>query len=175
MNRSDLVVALVLTAFGAIVVAESLRMPRFEDIGGSIASAPGLVPGLLGAVLVLFGIVMAVRTVVADGPPTPPPPPTVDDDEDADAAPPEPPSAGRTRLAWMFGLAVLYAGVLVGRIDFAVATFLFVFVSIFVFEWPAFRTARAGATRTAIAAVIALSVAWAVPYVFERIFLVNLP
>lgn len=175
MNRTELVVALVLTAFGAIVVAESLRMPRFESIGGTIASAPGLVPGLLGAVLVLFGVVMAVRAVAAAEPRTPSRPPIVDGDEDADAAPPEPPSAGRARLAWMLGLAVLYAGVLVGRIDFAVATFLFVFVSIVVFERPAFRTVRAAATRTAIAAVIALAVAWAVPYVFERIFLVNLP
>lgn len=177
MNRTELVVALVLTAFGAIVVAESLRMPRFENIGGSVATAPGLVPGLLGAVLVLFGIVMAIRAVVAKGPRTPPRPPIVIDDEDADAPtePPEPPSAGRARLAWMLGLALFYAGFLVGRIDFAVATFLFVFVSIVVFEWPAFRSARAAATRTAIAAVIALAVAWAVPYVFERIFLVNLP
>lgn len=176
MNRTELIVALVLTAFGAIVVAESLRMPRFESIGGSLATAPGLVPGLLGAVLVLFGIVMAIRAVVAGGPPeTPGRPILLEDEVDGPSEPPEPPAAGRTRLAWMLGLAVLYAGVLVGRIDFAVATFLFVFVSIVVFERPAFRSARAAATRTAIAAVIALAVAWAVPYVFERIFLVNLP
>lgn len=176
MNRSDLIVALVLTAFGGAVVYESWRMPRFENIGGTLASAPGLVPGLLGIVLVLFGILMVVRAVASDGPRPPSGPPILDDgDDDAPPAPVEPPSAGRTRLAWMLGLALLYAGFLVGRIDFALATFLFVFVAIVVFELPAFRSVRAAATRVAIAAVIALSVAWAVPYVFERIFLVNLP
>lgn len=176
MNRTELIVALVLTAFGAIVVAESLRMPRFESIGGSLATAPGLVPGMLGVVLVVFGVVMAVRAVVAGGPPEAPGRPILLEDEaGGPAEPPEPPSAGRARMAWMLGLSLLYAGILVGRIDFALATFLFVFVSIVVFEWPAFRSARAATIRTATAAVIALAVAWAIPFVFERIFLVNLP
>lgn len=176
MNRTELVVALVLTAFGAIVVAESLRMPRFENIGGSLATAPGLVPGMLGAVLALFGVVMAIRAVVAGGPPeTPGRPILLEDEVDGPTEPPEPPSAGRARMAWMLVLSLFYAGFLVGRIDFAVATFLFVFASIVVFELPAFRSARIVAIRTAIAAVIALAIAWSVPYVFENIFLVNLP
>ena len=186
MNKSDLVVALVLTAFGALVVAESWRMPRFENIGGTIARAPGLVPGLLGAVLVLFGIVMAVRAVATRPSPAPSGPPVdegenegvnegANEDDDVPAAPAEPPAAGRARLAWMFVLSLLYAGFLVGRVNFAVATFLFVITSIVVFERPSYRSGRVAMIRIAIATVIALAVAWAVPYVFERIFLVNLP
>lgn len=176
MNRSDLTVALVLLAFGAFVVEESLRMPRYESIGGSAATAPGLVPGLLGAVLVLFGVVMAVRAVWPQGSPSTPAP-SEDRDEDASepTEAPEDPSAGRTRLAWILGLGLAYAGFLVGRIPFALATFLFVFVAIVVFERSEFRSARVAAIRMTIAAVIAVSVAWVVPFVFERIFLVNLP
>lgn len=75
----------------------------------------------------------------------------------------------------MLGLSLAYAGVLLGRIPFWLATFLFVFVSILVFERAALRSPRVAAIRIAVAAVIGAAVAWAVPFVFERIFLVNLP
>ncbi len=174
MHRSDFVVALVLMAFGALVAIESWRMPRFENIGGSIANAPGLVPGLLGVVIAAFGAVMAVRAV-ASGPTTPPElgapsPDPVDEDRVAEG-----PDAGRARFGWMLVLTLLYAGFLIGRIDFALATFLFVFSSVVAFERPMVRSARDGAVRVAVAAVIALGVSVAIPFVFERIFLVTLP
>ena len=51
MPRSDLPASIGLILFGAFVLYESLRMPRFERIGGTILSAPGLVPGALGALI----------------------------------------------------------------------------------------------------------------------------
>ena len=171
MHRSDFIVALVLMVFGALVAIESWRMPRFENIGGSIANAPGLVPGLLGVVIAAFGAVMAVRAVASasTAPPERPPDP-VDEDPVAEG-----PDAGRARFGWMLGLSLLYAGFLIGRIDFALATFLFVFSSVVAFERPMVRSVRDGVVRIAVAAAIALGVSVAIPYVFERIFLVTLP
>lgn len=186
MNRSDFIVALVLTAFGLFVVVESLRMPRFESIGGSIATAPGLVPGLLGGIILLFGVLMAVRAIASNRGSAAPPvadEPVADPSDDADkavdddepVAEPEPPHAGWIRLAWILGLSLVYALVLIGRLPFWLATFLFVFSSIIVFERSSFHSARSIALRSAIATAIAIAVALTVPYVFERIFLVNLP
>src|SRR5690606_41664218 len=67
MPRTDLPASIGLILFGAFVVYESWRMPRFERIGGTIYSAPGLVPGILGAVVAFLGVVMLLRYLAARG------------------------------------------------------------------------------------------------------------
>ena len=69
----------------------------------------------------------------------------------------------------------MYAAGLVGRVPFWLATFLFVFASIVVFERNEYKNRRMATRRLIVAAVIAGATAFAVPFVFERIFLVNLP
>src|SRR5680860_1827796 len=80
MARSDLGSSIVLILFGAVVAFESWRMPRYESIGGSIYSAPGLVPGFLGAVIALLGAIMLVRYLTHQG--TPADEPTVSEAAD---------------------------------------------------------------------------------------------
>jgi len=174
MQRFDFIVSIALVAFGAFVLQQAWTMPRFENIGGSLATAPGLVPGLLGAILVLFGLVMMIRarlprTATEDAPVR------VDRDASEPAAPVEPAAAGWIRFAWVLGLSLLYATVLVGRVPFWLATFLFVTSSIVVFERSDFTSRRSIVVRSAVAITIGGVVSCAVPFVFERIFLVNLP
>lgn len=164
--RRDFFTSLVLIVFGLVVAFESWRMPRFENVGGSLATAPGLVPGLLGVVIVLFGLVMLVRSVRAGAfePRT----------DHAEA----PESGGREsfrRLLLMLALSIGYAGVLVGRIPFSLATFLYVFAAVGIFDWRAEDPPGVKAIRLAVAATEALAVAVVVTLVFERIFLVTLP
>ena len=68
---------------------------------------------------------------------------------------------------------MLYAGVLVGRMPFWLASSVFVFAFIALFEWPSSAGRRA--RRLLEAAAIALGTVLAVMLVFERIFLVRLP
>lgn len=184
MHRSDLVIGLLLLGFGVVVVSESANMPRYANIGANPLSAPGLVPGLLGAIIALLGVIMALRAALglrAGRPSGTPLEPTevFGIDATVDEVPPsyvpEPPTASRWRLATMFVTSLLFAAVAVGRLPFWVATFLFMFVTVTLLELPRFRGARDAAMRLAVAAVIAAAVAWAVPFVFERIFLVRLP
>ena len=67
MTRRDFFTSLVLIVFGLTVVAESLRMPRFETLGINPYTVPGLVPGVLGGVIVLLGMVMLVRSSLVGG------------------------------------------------------------------------------------------------------------
>lgn len=164
--RRDFFTSLVLIVFGLAVTFESWRMPRFESIGGSLATAPGLVPGLLGLVITLFGIVMLVRSVRAGA--------------FAGRAGEEqaPEGGGREsfrRLLLMLVLSIGYAGVLVGRIPFSLATFLYVFTAVGIFDWRPEDPPPVKARRLGIAFVEALAVAVAVTFVFEQIFLVTLP
>jgi hypothetical protein len=164
----DLVTSLVLIALGSGVLLEALRMPRFERFNANPYTLPGIVPGVLGIVLAIFGVLMLARTVVAH---------LRDHAVPAAAGAAEPGSASRIVLT--LALTLGYGAVLIGRMPFAVATFLFVLAFLLAFQWsPALL---AGARRGAIvrylgtALLQALLVAATVTYVFERIFLVRLP
>ena len=164
----DLVTSLVLIALGSGVLVEALRMPRFERFNANPYTLPGIVPGVLGIVIAIFGLLMLARTVVAHLRDHPVP---------AAAGADEPGSAARILLT--LALTLGYGAVLIGRMPFAVATFLFVLAFLLAFQWsPALL---AGARRGPIVRYLgtsllqALLVAATVTYVFERIFLVRLP
>jgi hypothetical protein len=184
-HRSDLIIGIVLTLFGAVIVRESLVMPRFASIGADPVTAPGLVPGLLGGIIALLGLLMVLRAVL--GLRAAPASATaatassaVRDAEDADdRAPPayvvEPPRASGRRLATMLVTGMIFSGLAVGRLPFWFATFLFVFVAVALLELQRYGAGRRLWQRVGIAAVIAGGTAWGVTYVFEGIFLVRLP
>lgn len=165
--QADFIAACLWVAFGMAVVIAAWRMDRLESRGATLYTAPGLVPGVLGAILVLFGLLLALRAVRAGGH-----------------------RLGGTR--WALGsetrvvasrvgvFAVLglgYAAGLVGHggIPFWLATFVFVALTITVFDWT--RRQRAGqVTRgLVLAASVGAGTAFVVSYVFQEVFLVRLP
>lgn len=142
----DRVQGAVWVAIGASILYASWTMDRLERYGASFFSAPGLVPGLLGAVILALGVVLALRARPADAP-----------------------SNGRWgSTALVLALCLGYAVGLVGRTPYWLATFLFVTAFIAVFEYPARR-------RMALAPVYGAFTSLAVMYLFESIFLVRLP
>lgn len=159
MRRADLIAAIVLIALGVAVAYGSWTMPRLENRGIHPASVPGLVPGLLGLALAACGGILAFQSR-GGGAETP----------GAEA----PDRAGLARLAVATGLTLAYALVLVGTVPFWLATTIFVFVFILVFEWMS-DAPRPGVARIAGALVQAVAVAVAAVVVFERLFLVRLP
>jgi hypothetical protein len=133
---------------GGVIVYASWTMDRLERHGAALYTAPGLVPGLLGLVLLILGVVLAVRG-----------------------------SRGATRAAsslhWgntplVLALCLGYAIGLVGRAPFWLATFTFVTAFVAVFEYPSLR-------RMALAPLYGAATSFAVTYLFESVFLVRLP
>lgn len=157
--RADLVTAAVLFALGVAILHQALAMPRFLEQSGTGLTAPGIVPGFYGAVIALLSLVLGLRAVRRGG-----------------WAAHGPVAQGGTdgrRLALAAALGVLYAGVMVGRLPFWLASALFVFAFTAAFEWhhgPARR-----ARRVLEAALIGLGTGGAVTLVFERLFLLRLP
>lgn len=185
MSRKDLISSLVLLALGVGVAIESWRMPRFEAIGGTLARAPGLVPGILGLIIALLAGIMLVRTLSGKAPAGEATvageaidlesvvPSNADEVDDAPAGTFEAPSIKRVLVTLAFSVA--FAGFLIGRVPFWLAVFLFVFVSIGYNERSALKSVS-GAVRTLlIAGVIAGATGFAVPFLFEELFLVTLP
>jgi len=147
-------------AFGAAVLAASWRMDRLEGLHINPWSVPGLLPGLLGALMILFGTALCLRRPVADG-----------GGEPARGA-----AGGRIWLALV--LCVGYAAGLLGHgLPFWLTSAGFMFVAILVFRWLD-RDAETPSSLGRLAlgsAAIALAASIAVSLLFQEIFLVRLP
>ena len=172
MRRADTNSGILVMAVAAFFGIMALRMPWRASQWG-ITAAPGLVPLVLATALLLCGLVLVTRAKTGDAhykrmealnqqAPT-------CDDEAGDAAEPESPSEGRVltetqRVLLTVGLAVAYI-LLLGRIHYAVATALYIFASIAVFQGK-------GYGKAAIVAVVSSAVVW---FVFTKVFFVFLP
>lgn len=146
---------------GAIAVG-AWRMDRLEAQGVEPYAVPGLLPGLLGLLLAVFGLALALRVRRA---------------APAEAA--EPGDEGAAE-PWRAALAVLLvAGFVLGLLGrgppFWLAAFVFVFLGILLFEWPERRRAGTLARGAARAALVAAGASAAITLVFQEIFLVRLP
>lgn len=162
--RADFWFGLGLAALGIFIAAESWRMPRLAELNVHPMTAPGLVPGLLGAILFLLGGVLSVRSVRAGGWSAP-----RDRNGAADLA------VQTRRFLLAAAICIGYAAGLVTTLPFWAATGVFVFGFIALFEWRGGRGLAGHARALAVAAFEAVLVAVAVTYVFEHIFLVRLP
>ena len=164
-NRGDVAVAAAWFALGAVIAVGSWRMDRLGDRGIEPWSAPGLTPGVVGLLLMVFAAVVGLRAWRA--------PATV-----ADAEPAEPTDDGsstlrRTVLAG--ALCVAFAASLGHAIPFMVLGTVFVFAFTAVFSWADWRARDRLARGAATAAAVAVVATVAIALLFERVFLVNLP
>jgi heme/copper-type cytochrome/quinol oxidase subunit 1 len=163
MPRADFLTGLVFALLGAVVIWASLEMPRFEERGGDPYTAPGLVPGALGAIILVLGAVLLVRAARAGGWRLSPP----------DARSSRDPGVRRLVLAVV--LCLIYAGGLVGTVPFWLATFVFITAFVVLFEWPLADGRTDRLRRLVFAPLFAAVIAAAVTLLFQDVFLVRLP
>ena len=166
MKKADYLTGLALILLSLYVLAESWRMPRLEHLQAHPLSVPGIVPAFLAVVLMIFGLILVVRSVRAGGHRL------GLNREGVRKALAEP---GNRRLLLTALLTFVYAGVLVGRTPYTLVTALFVFAFVVVFEWRRGMSIREMGRLGLAAAVLAIVFAVAVSYTFERLFLVTLP
>ena len=124
-------------------------------------------PGFLGAVLFIFGVILTIRAVRSGGCQL-----GVSQHVSGFWAKP-----GNRRLVLTGVLSMFYACVLLGRIPFWLATFLYVLAFILVFECkPDEDEVKRPQARVLVTAlVIAAATAASVTSVFQYVFLVTLP
>jgi hypothetical protein len=161
--RADFWSALGWMALGAAIVVGAWRMDRLERLHINPYTAPGLVPGLLGAGLTLMGAILLVRSARAGG--------------SRRASP----SAEATPLPWgRLALAVTlclgFAAGLLGRgFPFWLTSGVFVFVTALAFDWPRRRDQGEIGRGTLVALAVAAGAAAGITLVFQDVFLVRLP
>lgn len=159
--RSDLVSGGIWMAIGIAIAIGSWRMDRLENQGVPGFAAPGLVPGILGVLIAVSALLIVVRSVGRGAL--------------AGTAP------GDTRLkpgqaALTLLLCLGFAAGLVGHgLPFMAAAAIYLFLHIFLLQYPE-RAAAGTLKRGAIsAAAIALAAAGLISFVFQHLFLVRLP
>ena len=166
MKKADFLTGLALIALSLYVLMESWRMPRLEHLQVHPLSVPGIVPAFLAVVLFIFGLILVGRSVKAGGHRL------GLNRENMKKIFSDP---GIQRLQLTTVLTVAYAGILVGRIPYWLATGLFIFAFVAVFEWRRGMQAKERGRIGVVAAILAVIVTAAVSYTFERLFLVTLP
>lgn len=152
--RIDLVSAAAWIAVGGAILYASWTMDRLERHGAALYTAPALVPGLLGLVLLALGVLLGARAMR----------------EGALGGAGINPSLrqGWAGTALVLALCLGYAVGLVGRVPFWLATFVFVTAFVATFEYPSVR-------RIAMAPLYGVATSFVVTYLFESVFLVRLP
>lgn len=165
-QRADLVSSAVLFALGLAVVVESWRMPRFELRNINPWTVPGIVPGLLGAILAILALAVLIRSLRALRRPLDPAAGVEDSGLD---------EGSRRRLLLTLLLCIGYPAVLIGSLPFGVATALFIAVFIALFEWSSDDDAGRRARKIAAAVAIGGIAGAVIHLAFRHIFLVRLP
>jgi hypothetical protein len=166
MKKADYLTGLALILLSVYVLAASWRMPRMEHLQAHPLSAPGIVPAFLALVLLIFGLILVARSVKAGGHRL---------GLSREGIRKILADPGNRRLLLTAVLTFAYAGILVGHAPYGLSTGLFVFVFVSAFEWRRGASFREWRRIGLAAAILAIIVATAVSYAFERLFLVTLP
>jgi hypothetical protein len=156
-TRSDIWGGVGWMSFGLVILVEALRMDRFTSMGATIYTMPGFVPGMIGVVVMVLGLVLALRgwrRLKTSSAPL----------ESA-----EPIINGRIGLTIL--LTLVYAGGLIGRVPFWLGTALFVGTFTWLFAPPE-QSVQRRLTHCVLAGGLTSAV---VSIVFQEIFLVRLP
>jgi len=165
MVKADLITSIILVAFGIAIVTISIRMPTMADYNQSIYSAPGVVPGFIGVMLILLSLSMLIRSIRRKA----------ISEFRGGAIPKDILTQESTRRILMtIAMCVVYA-FLLGKIWFPLATFAFIFAFILLFEYDWKIAFSAQTRKTVVAAIIGIVTTALVTLVFQELFLVNLP
>ncbi len=165
MPKADFVTSIFLIIFGIVVVYLSAKMPRFEEIHANPYSAPGVVPGLLGVIIGFLGLILLIRSIIRKGyklglngitvkrfflePMT-------------------------RRILLTIFISVAYWALL-GRVNFSLVTALYVFIFVMIFEYEKGKSVIQQRKMLFVALIMAVLTSASVTYVFQYLFLVNLP
>jgi hypothetical protein len=166
MPRADFITSIGLIAFGIAVLVLSIQMPRFEDQGVNRFSVPGIVPGFLGSIVAVLGLVLFVRSIIRKG---------YRLGLDGAAVSRFFKAEMTKRFALTILVSVAYGWGLIGRINYEIATAIYIFAFIVIFDVKWRRGIKTQWKKILIAAIIAVLVGGVVGTTFRRLFLVNLP
>ncbi len=160
--RADLWGGIVWIAIGLLIFWGSWVMDRLPHFHIQFYTVPGLLPGILGLMIALMGVILLGRAIRAGA---------LDS-----VAPRQFDPAAHWRFAFTLGWSVFYAMVVVaGMLPFWLSTAFYIAVFVLVFQYEERRASGQLLRGLAVALVHGLLSGLIIHYVFEDLFLVRLP
>ena len=166
MVKKDFITSIVLIVFSISVVVSSYTMPRLERRGIDPFSAPGVVPGMIGLILLCLALILFLRSVRAGGYRL--------FSADIDAEGVKHPGAAVRVMLTLF-ISLVYAVGLLGHVDYTISTMLYIFSFIVLFEYQREVSLLGQKKMMTVALLQAVIVAVLITLVFRKLFLVDLP
>jgi hypothetical protein len=166
MPRADFVIGILLLVFGIAITWNSLSMPRYEEQGGTFLDSPGIVPAILGMLIIVFAAILFVRSIIRKGyrlginGAT-----LLGVLRDVETV----------RMIVIIALGVFYGLFLLRWIHFIASTAIFVFAFVIIFEYELKKPFAAQWKVPLFAFVMSAGTTAAVYFAFQYLFLVNLP
>ena len=152
---SDLVMGVILFIFGLYLIIDALGMKIYN----SFLDAPGFFPFILGIVFVGFGVTMLVTSLMNDGAKEAQKTFKLDNLAKLFL------SNETKRVVVLLAIMVFYIFILIGRINFTVATFIYLFVTFFYLK----------STTLIKNIIISLLTALIISGIFKYLFIIPLP
>jgi putative tricarboxylic transport membrane protein len=166
MAKADFVTALILIVASLTILVLSIQMPRMEELGANPYSAPGIVPGFIGAILLLLSGILFGRSILRQG---------YRLELNGSTVRIFFQNQSVRRIFLTILLSLIYGLGLLGRIPYIVATFLYVACFVFLFEYQRGTSLWEQRKMLIFAIVQAILVTGGVAAVFRYLFLVKLP
>lgn len=166
MPKADFITSMLLMIFSLAILIISIRMPRMQELGANPYSAPGIVPGFLGGIIFILGLMLFIKSILKNGH-------RLDLRGKTIHAFFKDPSTTRVLLTLL--ISTIYGVGLLGHIPYILATFFYVTVFIMLFEYQRDQPFQRQKKTVMFALVQAILVTGSVAAVFRYLFLVNLP
>ena len=166
MPKADFVASIILMAFGIWIVVHSIDMPRFKEFGANPFSVPGIVPGLLGTIITALSLLVFIRALRRKGYKL-----YVSGHVLKSAMQ----DASFKRMIITCSVCVLYGLGMVGTLSYYLATFIYVFAFLIIFQYRLSVTTNNQKKMVGWSFVQAMLIAGTIGVVFRYLFLVDLP
>jgi putative tricarboxylic transport membrane protein len=167
MVRKDFITSVVLIAFSLTVISMSYTMPRLERRGIDPFSAPGVVPGMIGVVLLCLALVLFTRSVRHGGY-------RIFGREGVSGNQRLMHGAAPRVLLTLF-VSTAYAIGCLGRFGYFTCTALYIFTFICLFEFQSGKPFWGQKKMFLYSAIFAVVASLVITVVFQDLFLVDLP
>ncbi len=165
MVKKDFLTSIVLIAFSLSVIVSSYTMPRLERRNIDPFSAPGVVPGMIGCILLILAFILFIRSVRQGGYLILSP---RSNEQSVHRG-------AVLRVGLTLVISLIYAIGFLGRVDYTIGTLLYIFSFIVLFEYRWGEPLRAQLKVFGYALIQALIGSILITIVFRKLFLVDLP
>lgn len=167
MTRKDFIASIFLMVFSITIIVLSYTMPRLEQRGIDPFSAPGVVPGMIGAVLLCLALILLIRSIRNGG---------YRIFQKEKSAPEDHRQQGAvTRVSLTLIVSMIYAIFFLGRLNYSISTGIYIFTFICLFEIKPKQPLRDQKKTILIAVIQAIVASVLITLVFQKLFLIDLP